>query len=84
MKLCKSCGQVISESLLRKKRKLKGQRVSAGLARAKENGMHVGRPKEVDDAEIRRLRSTGLSMRQIAKILGISTCPVQRALKGKS
>lgn len=83
MKICKSCGQVISDALLRKKRKLKSQRIKAGLAKAIAEGRHVGRLKKRNDFEIHRLRAMGLSIRQIAKNQNISTGSVQLSLKIK-
>lgn len=56
-------------------------RVRSGLENAKAKGQKLGRPKKRNDAEIKRLREEGLSIRQIAKQLGISPAAVQRALK---
>ena len=57
------------------------ERVRAGLRRAKENGKKLGRPpKKVDEYEIRRLRSEGRSLRQIATELNVSKNTVVRHL----
>ncbi len=57
------------------------ERVKAGLRRAKENGKKLGRPpKKVDEYEIRRLRSEGRSLRQIATELNVSKNTVVRHL----
>ncbi len=57
------------------------ERVKAGLRRAKENGKKLGRPsKKVDRYEIRRLRSEGRSLRQIAAKLNVSKNTVARHL----
>jgi len=57
------------------------ERVKAGLRRAKENGKKLGRPsKKVDRYEIRRLRSEGRSLRQIAAELNVSKNTVARHL----
>lgn len=46
------------------------ERVSAGLAQAKRDGRRVGRPSlQLDVEEIRRLRSDGLSIREIAGVV---------------
>lgn len=56
-------------------------RVVSGLENAKAKGKKLGRPKKRNDAEIQRLRQEGLSIREIAKQLGVSAGAVQRALK---
>jgi len=51
------------------------------LRRARENGKKLGRPsKKVDRSEIRRLRSEGRSLRQIAAELNVSKNTVARHL----
>lgn len=54
--------------------------VRAGLRAARARGKILGRPKKRDDGAIRELRSQGLSIRQIATRLRISTTAVQRGL----
>jgi len=56
------------------------ERVVAGLANAKARGRVLGRPRRRDDEKIGVLRSQGLSIRQIARQLGISKGAVQRSL----
>ncbi len=57
------------------------ERVKAGLRKAVENGKKLGRPKvRVDEYEIRRLRSEGWSLRQIAAELNVSKNTVARHL----
>lgn len=59
------------------------QRVSCGVrAKMARNGGKWGRTKTRDDTKIRELRANGLSIRQIAETLKISTGSVQKALKG--
>ena len=59
-----------------------GERVRAGMARAREQGKRFGRPMHgADTQQIARLRASGLSFRQIAKHVGISEGSVRRALK---
>jgi len=49
------------------------ERVKAGLRRAKENGKKLGRPTlSVDVEKVLQMRSEGLSLRQIARLVGIS------------
>jgi DNA invertase Pin-like site-specific DNA recombinase len=58
------------------------ERVNAGLARAREKGVTLGRPR-VDVAvekRIRRLRAKGYGMLKIGRELGIGTSAVQRVL----
>lgn len=40
-----------------------------------------GRPKQRDDNQIKKLRRKGLSIREIAREIGLSTSAVQRGLK---
>jgi DNA invertase Pin-like site-specific DNA recombinase len=51
-----------------------------GVAHARAMGKHIGRPKRRNDEAIRRLRSDGLSIREIANKLGVSTTAVQRGI----
>jgi DNA invertase Pin-like site-specific DNA recombinase len=58
------------------------ERVNAGLARARENGVTLGRPR-IDPAiekRIQRLRSKGCGILKIARELGIGTSAVQRVI----
>jgi len=63
------------------------ERINAGLARAKEEGKTLGRPKGTakdkvkHQAEIVSLREAGMSIRKIAGALRVSTSTVQAALK---
>lgn len=61
-----------------------GERVKAGLRRAKENGRKLGRPKgtALDIERVHRLRTEGLSLQQIAKELNTSKTTVSRLLGG--
>jgi DNA invertase Pin-like site-specific DNA recombinase len=65
-------------------RSLIAERVRAGMARAKRQGKHVGRPRAVNDEweEVApRIRTGELSRRQAATILGVSRTSVQRYLR---
>ena len=60
------------------------ERVRAGLKRAKENGMILGRPKrlDLDVKELQRMRDTEkLSFRQIAKRVKACPATVYKSLK---
>lgn len=59
------------------------ERVRAGLKNAKAKGRQLGRPKLTDDDEIRSLRDSGLSIRQIAQQVQVSPRAVQRSLKSE-
>ena len=63
-------------------RSMISERVKSGLARAKNNGKTLGRPKVSDEVEgqIRELRSEGKGILAIAKELGIGTSTVQRVV----
>ena len=57
------------------------ERVKAGLARAKERGIRLGRPtKEAEPDEVTELRKNGLSLGQIAQRLGCSRSTVRRRI----
>jgi DNA invertase Pin-like site-specific DNA recombinase len=59
------------------------ERVSAGLARARANGMKLGRPRvgAVVEAQILELKAAGDGMLKIGRKLGIGTSVVQRVFK---
>lgn len=57
------------------------ERTKLAMDSARRRGIHCGRPRVRDDAQIRRLRAQGLTVREIAKRIGLSTGPVMRALK---
>jgi DNA invertase Pin-like site-specific DNA recombinase len=59
------------------------ERVRAGLARAKEDGVTLGRPTlEATDperaAKVRSMRADGIGVRKIAKTLGVGIGTVLR------
>jgi DNA invertase Pin-like site-specific DNA recombinase len=60
------------------------ERVNAGLARAKERGTVLGRPKTSDQIEkrIRKLRESGMGILKIGRTLGVGTSVVQRVVAG--
>jgi DNA invertase Pin-like site-specific DNA recombinase len=63
-----------------------GERVNAGIARAREHGTRsgnsIGRPRAVfDRLQLIELRNAGRSWRQIAKELSISTATVRRVFQ---
>jgi DNA invertase Pin-like site-specific DNA recombinase len=56
-----------------------GERVRAGQARARAEGVKIGRPRrDVDQAEVRRRRAAGQSWRRIARALKV---PVRTLLR---
>lgn len=59
------------------------ERVKSGLARAKEQGKTLGRPRAGADVEARihALRAEGMGMNKIAKEVGCGVSVVQRVLK---
>ncbi len=58
------------------------ERVRAGLAHARQNGKHLGRPATAaaKAAEIRKLHHTGISKAEIARRLAIGRTSVRRIL----
>ncbi len=62
-------------------RSLIRERVLAGVRRAKENGIRLGRPPlEVNIEKIKELVLSGNSVRKIAKQMGISKSLVHKTL----
>jgi DNA invertase Pin-like site-specific DNA recombinase len=58
-------------------------RIKAGIARARKEGKHIGRPSSVTtktEARIRELRAKGLGKIRIARELGCGVSTVQRVL----
>lgn len=58
----------------------KRENAKASSRKAKERGTRVGRKKIRNDDNIWKLRDRGLSIRAIAKLEGVSTTVVHRAL----
>jgi DNA invertase Pin-like site-specific DNA recombinase len=58
------------------------ERVNAGLARARENDVSLGRPKTTSKIEdrIRELRADGMGILKIGRSLGVGTSVVQRVV----
>jgi DNA invertase Pin-like site-specific DNA recombinase len=58
------------------------ERVNAGLARAKERGVRLGRRPVNSSVEtrIRELRAAGMGILNIGRTLGVGTSVVQRVL----
>jgi putative DNA-invertase from lambdoid prophage Rac len=58
------------------------ERTQAGLSRAKSQGKRLGRPSSLTPAQIqdvRRKRSEGISLGELAKAYGVSRAAIQRA-----
>lgn len=67
-------------ALAQQERETIRSRVKAGMDRARREGKHLGRPKRVFDREkAMRLSKAGLSYRDIASKLGVSTMTARRA-----
>lgn len=79
---CPYCHRKMTAAVWKAKRQIKIDNAHAMHAKLKESGKWPGgRPKVRNDAEIKRLRSKGLSIRSIAKEIGMSTTAVQDGLK---
>jgi DNA invertase Pin-like site-specific DNA recombinase len=59
------------------------ERQSAGIAKAKANGVYKGRPVTLDHDQIKALRSQGVGATAIAKQLGCSRGAVYKALNAR-
>jgi DNA invertase Pin-like site-specific DNA recombinase len=58
------------------------ERSVEGQRRARARGTHIGRPRRaVDEARIMRLRAEGVSVRGVARALGVSRTVVERVLR---
>lgn len=57
------------------------ERVVAGLTHAKRNGVRLGRPPRINESFVFQLRTSGLSLSQIAKRVGASKGAVSKTLK---
>jgi len=58
------------------------QRTKAGLERARREGKHIGRPrKPIDLKKVEEYRRKGISLRDIARLMGISYSTLYRRLK---
>lgn len=62
-------------------REILRERVRAGMARARERGVRLGRPLTLDAREILRLRRDGLSVRAIARSVGAPASTVADLLR---
>lgn len=71
----------IMATLAKQERVRRSERTKAGLAMARSRGKRLGRPQlRTDVVEIARLKSQGLSLRAIARQLGIGDGSVRRML----
>lgn len=62
-------------------RRLIVERVRCGIQRAKAEGKVMGRPRvEVNDKQVRSMRSQGLSLREIGRRLGVSRMTIRDRL----
>jgi len=72
---------IIIGAIAELERSLIVERVRAGLRRARLEGRHIGRrPLDLDQVAIRRDRTSGMSLREVAKTHRISTATVRRVL----
>jgi len=68
-----------------RERELLKQRTREGMRRAKLEGKHVGRPrKPIDWRKYEELRAKGLSLKDIARVLGVGYSTLRRRLKERT
>ncbi|HEX7075533.1 MAG TPA: recombinase family protein [Hyphomicrobiaceae bacterium] len=66
-------------------RELISERTRAGMAAAKRDGKHVGRPRKLTDAQIEEARAavaSGQARKAVAARLGVDAITLRRALSG--
>ena len=63
-------------------RNLIKERVHMGISRARKQGKRLGRPKRVFDREKAQMMLHSMSVREVARQLGVSRGVVERALSG--
>lgn len=75
----------ILASLAEFEREMISERTKAGMAAAKRNGKHVGRPRKLSDAQAEQARALIDSGREtrtgVAAMLGVDTATLRRALR---
>lgn len=59
---------------------IRRERQRDGIERAKQKGVYRGRPRSIDPAKVKELKSSGLGPAAIARQLGIGRASVYRAL----
>ena len=57
------------------------QRQAEGIARAKERGVYKGRKKTIDENRIRKMKTDGHSVTEIAELVGVSRMTVYRTIE---
>ena len=68
-------------TLAKQERKRMGERIKAGLQRARDEGKIFGRKKcGLDPDEVQQLKAQGMSLREIGRELGVSYMTVKRTL----
>jgi IS30 family transposase len=87
--ICPNCGKstALRDYNPKEYKIRKAENAKASAVKAKLNGNKTGPPRLRDDNKIRKLRSKGLSLRKIGKMLGLNHNTIKRSLdevaKGK-
>ncbi len=72
----------IISAMSKLERDIIAERVKGGLRKARANGKQLGRPNDdVDISNVIKCKEQGMSIREIAKDLGLSRGKVERTLK---
>src|SRR4030095_3738026 len=65
-------------------RNLIRERVAMGIARARKQGKQLGRPKRIFDKDKARAMLKTMSVREVARLLGVSRGVIERALSNRT
>ena len=78
---CPRCLRPITLDVLSNKRRIKIENALASVQKAKANGTRVGPKRRRPSERIKELRKNGLTIRAIAREIGMSTRSVQAGLE---
>jgi DNA invertase Pin-like site-specific DNA recombinase len=77
---CPYCHRKLTPQVRQLKIKIKSDNARNSLAKAKANGVKIGRKRTIDYDKAKALRMAGFSIRKIAKEMKCPASTVQRAI----